>query len=458
MFAIIDIETTGLSPKTEKITEIAVFIFDGNKTIDQFTTLINPERNIPYQITRFTGITNQMVANAPKFYEIAKKIIEITENKTIVAHNASFDYGFIKEEFKRLGYNFKRKTLCTVKLSKKFLPNLSSYSLGNLCSKLGISISQRHRAAGDAAATVHLFKKLLDIDSNTKPLIAGMATNEQGLNAQLDINKIENLPEEAGVYYFYNKYKKLIYVGKSINIKNRVKQHLTNSTTPKAVEMKSKITDVDYEITGSEIVALLLESDEIKKNKPLYNRAQRRDSSVYGIYFYFNADDYLCFKIEKNTGSDIPLSTYSSQDAAKNHLEIFVENYNLCQKFTGLYPSEGECFHRSIKKCKGACTGEEKPEAYNQRAQKVVQRFEYEYKNFFIIDKGRNANEKAIVQIAGGKYIGFGYLDVNVVNQGVDFLRDSIKPYKNNRDTQLIILQFLKNNQYESLIVDDYRP
>ncbi len=161
MYAIIDIETTGGSAKSSKITEIAVFVHNGQKITGSFTSLINPEQKIPWYITRLTGISNEMVANAPKFYEVAKKIVELTAGKIFVAHNVSFDYSFVKEEFKQLGYDFQRKTLCTVQMSRKLLPGHKSYSLGKLCGDLNIVLNGRHRAAGDARATVELFELLL---------------------------------------------------------------------------------------------------------------------------------------------------------------------------------------------------------------------------------------------------------------------------------------------------------
>jgi len=161
MFAIIDIETTGASYKYGKITEIAVVIHNGTEITDTFSTLIDPEMDIPYFITRLTGITNEMVAGAPKFYEIAKKIVEITAGRTFVAHNASFDYKFIQEEFRRLGYDYQRKVLCTVKLSRRYFPGYPTYSLGNLCQNLGIRIENRHRATGDALATAEVFSRIL---------------------------------------------------------------------------------------------------------------------------------------------------------------------------------------------------------------------------------------------------------------------------------------------------------
>lgn len=162
MYAIIDIETTGQSAANGKITEVAIFVHDGFKVIDSFSSLINPECYIPDYIVNLTGINNEMVRNAPKFYEVARRIVEMTNDRIFVAHNVSFDYRFIQEEFKRLGYDYQRKTMCTVRMGRKFLPGHKSYSLGNICDELGISINGRHRAAGDALATVKLFEILLE--------------------------------------------------------------------------------------------------------------------------------------------------------------------------------------------------------------------------------------------------------------------------------------------------------
>jgi len=454
LFAIIDIETTGLKATQEKITEIAIFIHDGNQVIERFSSLINPERSIPYQITKITGITNQMVANAPKFYEVAKKIIELTENKVFVAHNAQFDYSFVKEEFKRLGFNYQRKTICTVKLSRKLIPNLSSYSLGNLCQSLGITIMNRHRAAGDTEATAKLFEKLLEVDSSNKPIMAHLSSTAKGLHPDLKQELIEDLPEKEGVYYFYNQYKKLIYIGKSINIKSRVKQHLNNSSTTKAIEMKSKIVDIDYELTGNELVALLLESDEIKTYKPIYNRAQRRTAAHYGIFFNFNKSGYLCFSIEKNDKEELPLTSFSTLEAAKNHLERLTIDYELCQKYTDLYKHTGACFQYNIKQCKGACVEEESADQYNKRAEKALQTFEFENENFLVIEKGRTEDEKAVIQVSNGKYIGFGYIDANEITNNLELLHDCIKPRQNNRDVQIILKHYIENKTVEQIIIE----
>lgn len=446
MYAVIDVETTGLSAKSEKITEIAIYIHDGEKVVDEFSTLINPERKISYQITRLTGINNQMVAEAPKFYEVAKKIVELTEDKTIVAHNATFDYNFIRSEFKSLGYDYKRKTLCTVKLARKLIPGRRSYGLGNLCRELNIEIKGRHRAYGDALATVKVFELLLSLDEN--------AANQSLKGYQSDLSKdiLNGLPEKAGIYYFYNKSDELIYVGKSVSIRDRVLSHLNNKLTKKAIEMRNAIADVKFEVTGSELVALLLESHEIKFHKPLYNRAQRRTLYNYGLYQFKDENGYERLNILKLIENSTPLTSYTSKEEAKQHLFSMVEEYQLCQKLTGLYESEGACFHYQIQQCKGACKQEEGSKAYNKRVKTAIKNYQFKHQSFFIIDTGRKENEKSVIKIENGRYLGFGYLDSSQNDFNATNLNDAISAYKDNKDVQQIIRSHLRRNPVEAII------
>ncbi len=460
MYAIVDIETTGGSPKFDKITEIAIYLYNGQKIVDEFITLINPECNIPSYITNLTGITNQMVAGAPRFYEVAKQIVELTENKLFVAHNAVFDYNFIKKEFNQLGYQYKRKQLCTLKLSRKLIPHQTSYSLGKLCGNIGIPLENRHRAAGDALATVKLLERLLTIDQQNKPLFQAIADNPiAGINPDLPRKTIDNLPEKTGVYYFYNEKQNLIYVGKSKNIKERVLTHLRNETSSRALEMRSKIRDIDFEITGSELIALLKESEEIKYHKPLYNRAQRRSGYYYGLYHFTNQQGYICFQISKNSGkasdkyaTQIPLTTFHSHKEAETFLYKQVERYELCQKLCGLYDVNGACFHYGIKQCKGACIGEEPTETYNEKAAKLIEYYNLLHNNCFLIDTGRNNEEKAVIYIANGKLIGYGFVDVELLNADNEIIKDAISKHEDNRDVQQIIRTFIRNNQIEKII------
>lgn len=284
LYAVVDIETTGNGYKGQKITEISALIFDGKKIVDEFTSLVNPEQNIPTFITNLTGITNAMVRNAPKFYEVAKKVEEITKGTIFVAHNVNFDYNIIQAEFKSLGYDFKRKKLCTVRLTRKIIPGLPSYSLGNICSGENIPINGRHRAKGDAEATVELFRRLLERDDNfTINSFLNPRSRQATLPPLLDKIVVDKLPETFGVYYFKNLAKEVIYVGKANNIKQRVISHFYDKKK-KEQTMCLETADVSFTKTGSELLALLLESSEIKHIYPKFNRAQRRAGEAVGLF------------------------------------------------------------------------------------------------------------------------------------------------------------------------------
>lgn len=446
LYAVIDVETTGLSSKTEKITEIAIYIHNGERIVEEFSTLINPETKIPFHITRLTGINNQMVKDAPKFYEIAKKIIEITEGKIFVGHNVSFDYNFIKSEFKSLGYDFSRKTLCTVKLARKLIPGKKSYGLGNLCKELGIKVQNRHRAPGDALATSKILEFLLSIDQTA-------ANNSlKGYNSNISKSIIQKLPEKTGVYYFYNSNQELIYVGKSKNIHDRVLSHLSNNLTRKAVEMRDAIADIDYKITGSELVALLLESHEIKTHKPLFNKAQRRTLYNYGLYKFKDVNGYLQLNILKLIDGSVPITSYSSLNEAKQHLYTLVEEYQLCQKLCGLYESDGVCFHYQLNQCLGACIQKETSTDYNQRVKSAVKNYQFKDDSFLMIDKGRDKEEKSVIKINKGKYIGFGFFPVNGDQIFVEELNKYINNYKDNKDVQQIIRSYLRTHNVEAIL------
>jgi len=457
MYAVVDIETTGGSPKTEKITEIAIYIYDGKKIVDEFVSLVNPEKPIPYFITSLTGINDEMVADAPKFYEIAKQIVEYTEDKILVAHNASFDYKFIKSEFKSLGFDFIRNNLCTLQLSRKLIPGHRSYSLGKLCGDLGINVENRHRAAGDALATVELFK-ILQKQNNQEgaedALAASARPNLKNLHPQLDQAFLDNLSEETGVYYFLNDQHQVIYIGKSKNIRKRILSHLSNNGSRRSIELKESIAQIEYELTGSELVALLVESSEIKKHSPRYNRAQKRKTMQYGLYSFKDENGYLNLKIDKTSGrvNETPHTCFSAKAEATSVLSKISERHWLCQKLCGLYETEGACFHHEIRQCNGACVGKESAAVYNNRVTKAISTFYYENKNFLIIDKGRNNNERSVVQVEQGKYIGFGYLDVEESYLHLESFLDCVKIYEDNRDIHQIIKTYLNKNKVEKII------
>ena len=454
MYAIIDIETTGGSARIEKITEIAIYLHDGNRVTGEFVSLINPERNIPYFITNLTGITNEMVEDAPRFFEIARTIVELTEGRTFVAHNARFDYSFIRQEFKSLGFNFKRNILDTVALSRKLFPGHQSYSLGNICNDLRISINGRHRAAGDAFAAVKLFEMLMDKDRETYGSKSVLLRNTMisKLNPKLDITKIDNVPDEPGIYYFYNENGDLIYIGKSRNLQQRISTHLSNNSTNRSMEMRDQIADIDWEKTGSELIALLKESSEIKMNKPIYNRAQRRSGFQWGIFSFTDDNGYTNYRYGQLDNDESPISVFTSKEKTKSKLNSLVETYGLCQKLSGLYETDCACFHYQVGICKGACIGKETSKEYNERAAKATEEFIFTRHNFLIIDKGRDDEERCAVKIINGKYVGYGYFNINDMGFGLTAVHECIKPSVDNRDIQVILKQYLRNNRVEKII------
>ncbi|MDO4728938.1 MAG: exonuclease domain-containing protein [Bacteroidota bacterium] len=270
MYAIIDLESTGGKYNEEAIIEIAIYKFDGNGVVDQFVSLVNPEVPIPSFVEKLTKINKTMVRTAPKFYQLAKRIIEITEDCILVAHNISFDYRLLKLEFSRLGYAFSRSTICTIELSKKLIPDLNSYGLDNVTKSLGIPIHNRHRAIGDAQATLKLFKYLL-IKDEQKTIIEQYINQNSFVDREgrLDV-LVASLPEQTGVLYIYDKTNSLIYIEKASNIKKKASNIFVKSSKI-AIELQKQATSITFEITGSMLIASLKEYHDIGKLKPRYS-------------------------------------------------------------------------------------------------------------------------------------------------------------------------------------------
>jgi len=443
LYAILDIETTGGKYNEEGITEIAIYKFDGLKVVDQFISLINPEQPIQPFVVNLTGINNDMLRNAPKFYEVAKRIVEITEDCILVAHNAKFDYRILRTEFRRLGFEFERKSLCTVELSQKLIPGQPSYSLGKLVRSLGIPLSDRHRASGDAQATIKLFKMLLAKDVE-KDIMKEHVRQEPKKNLDSKLAFIlEELPSETGVYYFHDDQGEIVYVGKSRNIRKRVNQHFTNDN-PKSREMQKKVASVSFELTGNELIALLKENQEIKQIKPKYNRALKRDIFSHGLFHSVDEDGYINLKIGRTHTAKNRITTFGSLRSAKNALTKWVEDYELCERLAGLDTGSGPCFAHTIKSCHGACVKDESPESYNERVRELIARYSYENKNMLLVGRGREVDEKSALLIEDGEFKGVGYFNLNHQVNNLDIIRSIITPMNNNRDAAHIIQSFLR--------------
>lgn len=446
MYAILDIETTGGQYNQEGITEIAIYKFDGHDVVDQFISLVNPEIPIQPFVVKLTGINNAMLRSAPKFYEVAKRIVEITEGCVVVAHNASFDYRVLQTEFRRLGFEFKKPTLCTVELSKKIIPDLPSYSLGKLVRSLGIPMADRHRASGDAMATVKLFKMLLAKDME-KSIVKSFIKTEikSGMSPKL-LDIVEHIPSITGIYYIHNEKGDIIYIGKSKNIKKRINQHFTG-TSNKSKKIQFEVYTVTYEETGSELIALLKESEEIKINKPIYNRAQRKNIFQWALYTKKDEKGYIRLNIEKTDGRKKEITSFVSLLEGKNFLFRMTEKHQLCQKLNGLYETKSACFQYKINECLGACIEKEEPKLYNQRVKNLIQELQFENNNMVIVDKGRSIEERSAVLIENGVYKGYCFFDLNYQITNVEVLKNIIIPMQSNRDTKNIIQSYLRKNK-----------
>jgi len=422
LYSILDVETTGGKFNEEGITEIAIYRFDGEKIVDQFVSLINPEIPIQPFVQQLTGINDKMLINAPKFYQIAKRILEITENSILVAHNSSFDYRMLKIEFERLGYKFYISQLCTVKLSKKIIPGLKSYKLGNLVKNLGIPISNRHRASGDALATVELFKLLL-LKDNEKVIVNSLITETKPSSKNKWQKLINKLPNDVGIYYFHDQNGKIIYIGKSNNIKNRVNQHLTGKSK-KSLNIQLEAFDITFERTGSELIALLKENTEIKKHKPKFNKLLKKIIKKFCLEICENLDGDKYLRICHYDDTVNYLECYSSLKTANNRLEFFKKKYELSD---------------SIKK-------------NNTNINLLIKDLSYKFKNMLLIDKGRDIDEKSVIVVKNNNYIGYGFFTLNHQISNFEVLDSLIVKNEYIENSKEVILKYLKKHKIEKLI------
>lgn len=451
LYAIVDVETTGGKFNEEGITEIAIYKFDGHEIVDQFASLVNPEKEIQPFVVKLTGINNKMLVRAPKFYEVAKRVIEIMDGAVLVAHNANFDYRMLRIEFERLGYEFQTQTLCTVELAQKLMPEEDSYSLGKLTRSLGIPITDRHRATGDALATVKLFKMLMAKDTD-KTIISTSLKSETRKKVEPNLKKlIEKSVSTTGVYYFYNQDNELIYLGKSKNIKKRITQLFTSSQ-PKQKKIQKLVADISFEKTGNELIALLKENVEIKKNKPKFNKVLRKKNFSHGLYSFIDDNGYINFNV-KNIGKDMGyITSFSSLKSGKNFLEKMVSEHQLCKKLVGLEKTDSNCENYSIEKCLGACIRKEDKESYNNRVQEIIDQNSFVNKNIIIVDNGREATERSAIMVEEGVVLGYGFVDLQFQVTHPQVLKKVITPLADDLDARHIVQSYLRHKKVKRII------
>ncbi len=407
IYSIIDIETTGGRALGNKITEIAIINTDGEEILEEYSTLINPEQRIPTSITRLTGITNEMVEDAPKFYEVAKKIVEMTEGNIFVAHNVYFDFNFIKAEFSELGYSFQREKTCTVRLARKLLPGHKSYSLGEICNDLNIQISARHRALGDALATFELFKIL----NKTGEITIDFDQRNLALPQHLKREVLNSLPELPGVYYFYSIDGELLYIGKSKNIRKRVFSHMrADLKRRRDIELKDKIAHIETKITGHELAALILEAHEIKSYRPIYNRALKKVKFPYGLYLHRGK----VFELRITTLKDLPDCPYQfgSKKAAEAKKNSFYKSLLGVEADSLFFKHTLDNYLDKL----GA-------EVFNQMLEKVFFSSFPKYQNYILeLNHQQNKRMKTVVYIENQFPTRIDILENNEINQSIDIM------------------------------------
>ena len=439
MYAIIDVETTGGSPSIDRIIEIAVIVYDGQNILEQYSSLVNPRRNIDKYVTQLTGITDKMVKNAPTFEEIQDKIWQLTEGNIFVAHNVKFDYGMIRSEYKRIGTDFVRKHIDTVTLSQKVLPGFSSYSLGSLCDSLGIIIENRHRALGDAEATVKLLDIILQQSASKKhiEIELNQGIDPSILPPNITLGEIEKLPEEPGVFYFKDANDTVLFIDASKNVRREVIKFFNkNEALPEQRISHQAITQIDYQATGNELIARLWAYHELRTLTPAFNKKPKDYKFSHGIFLVTDSDGFKHLKVERLdfAEGEVALKFQGKGTAIKALHKIITEGhlqiqFSLLKKMTD--PEQRENFKRS----------------YNEKVERAVRKYLYKNTNFFIVGDGRRPDENSVVWIENSHYLGYGYICPELTELTIENLMASVKLQTDDLEIQKIIRQELRKGK-----------
>ncbi|NVM62858.1 DNA polymerase-3 subunit epsilon [Mucilaginibacter sp. SG538B] len=432
MYAIVDIETTGGHASANGITEIAVCIHDGKKVVKRFETLVNPQREIPIYISALTGITNEMVKDAPPFEDVAADIYHLIHGKIFVAHNVNFDFSFVRYHLAAAGYDLQTNKLCTVRLGRKILPGLPSYSLGRLCKHLGIDNQNRHRAMGDAEATAELFTLLLnsDTDNHIKQSLK-QGSKDQVLPPNLSKKDIDQLPYTPGVYYFHDQKGKVIYVGKAKNVKKRVSSHFTgNNPGFQRQEFLRNIYQISYQVCGTELIAFVLEAIEIKRLWPKYNRSLKRFENAFCLYAFEDQRGYIRLAVDKYRKYSDPIYTCNSLLDGYNLLNKLIEAFDLCPKLCFIQKNNEPCVSAAGSTC--ACEGVEPPDSYNEKVNNAIDQLKQALPTYAIRDEGRTGDEHSCILVEKGQFYGMGYISHYFDANNIQQLKSYLTPYPGN--------------------------
>lgn len=438
-YAIIDIETTGGYASANGITEIAVYIHDGERVTRHFESLVNPRQRIPRYITALTGIDDQMVETAPAFEEIAPVLNELLTDTVFVAHNVNFDYSFVKHQLQQSGYQLTTKKLCTVRLGRKVFPGLPSYSLGNLCRTLNIQIDNRHRAGGDAKATVRLFEHLLanGAEAHINTMLK-KTSGEQWLPLHLLKDEVDKLPSRPGVYYFHNKKDKVIYVGKAVNLKKRVSSHFTNNDPErKRQNLLRNIHRISFRECATELEAIVFESAEIRRLWPSFNTSQKQPVQKFGLYHFEDGRGYIRLAIDKKKKNLQPLYCFNLLNEGLVMLKKIAKEFELNEKL---------CFIDKNAFTESDMEFLEPPPKYNGKVKRAMEALDEQLPTFAVIDEGLKAGERLCLLIHRGSFWGMGYIPETLEPASAADLKELLNPYADNDTIRNSIYNFAAMN------------
>lgn len=437
MFAVVDVETTGGHPSGHTMTEIGVVIHDGEKVVERFSSLLNPDQHIPIGIQTLTGITPDMVEDAPRFEEVAEKLQKLLSDHIFVAHNVNFDYGFVSSAFAKCGIQYNPKRLCTVRYSRRVEKGLPSYSLGNLCKHFDVKNEAAHRALGDADATAEILTLLLkkDVNEEWKSVVKKNA-GEFYLPSNLPSQDYKNLPNAPGVYYFLGADGKAIYIGKATDLKKRVSSHfISQKETKRSQAFKREIYNIRFELTGSEFVASLLEDHEIRHYWPIYNSAQKKPKSRYGVFTYQNQTGITMMAINKVTRQQGFVKEFYAMHEAQAWVMLMVNKMKLNPAYCGFPFSIAE--------------EEVSDETHVEGVEKLLTHLKKNQNDLVIKTKGRTDDEDGFVLVEGGKLSGIGFISHTENAHDLEDFLSQLRKLNSSVTSQGLVSKALESGKFQ---------
>ncbi|MFN5421711.1 MAG: exonuclease domain-containing protein [bacterium] len=448
MYAIVDIETTGGNAGTGSITEIAIIISEGKEIIHRYSTLVNPMQPIPIFIEKLTGISDELVKDAPVFSQVAKEVFELLQDKIFVAHNVNFDYSFISHQLAQHGFKLQSRKLCTVRLSRKIFQDQPKYSLGQLCRSLGIEIKERHRAMGDAEATAVLFHRLLENDTigHVKSMLK-KGSGDSYLPMHLSEKDLNDMPNKPGIYYFHDKKGKIIYVGKAKKLKKRVTSHFANNNVSMRKQALLRLVSrVSYKECGNELMMSVMESIEIKRLWPEFNRAQKKFENRFGICSYTDMKGIVRLGLVKKKKQIPTHSTFAMLMDGRSMLHRLARTHNLCPKMCFIQDENVHCVGIEESYCDGICEQKESIESYNNKVANAIEELINYAPVVAVFGPGRTINESSCVMIGRNDFLATGYIEGDYRSMNKKALETQLEPAASNEYIRSLVLNHASSN------------